>query len=322
MPVIPYEATGFSSGWGVELHGEHSLDVTWFDLVWGAVSVGRAGLDDMLAYGPFSVDEIRYRVFFVAANLWENDTYIYKSPAYDNLAPTEKGAISYFLGMALGKLCGLFLLDAPWLVHLDKLLVTHGVVLSGRSRPDLAGLDTLGRWVIMEAKGRTGAFSNAALVQAKAQVTQIGSIEGQNPHVRVALEMYFDDYLLISLMDPEDFTFDLVNLDISPSDLMRMYYKPFIRLLERRGRTDQLEGRAYCFVDYPWLGVSIGVRKDLTSILESDAPLLKMRSEKGRKIVSEIPKRGRGYAVYPDGLAIGLDKRWTKESMERKPTER
>src|SRR2546425_10519701 len=104
------------------LQGSHELAVEWHDIIWAAVSVGKTGLDDLLAFGPYSLDEIRFRIFLVRANLWEDRNHVQQTPAYVNLDPTEKGAISYFLGMALGKLLMFRLLDTPWMVHLSKLV--------------------------------------------------------------------------------------------------------------------------------------------------------------------------------------------------------
>lgn len=49
--------------------------------------------------------------------------------------------MNYFLGMTFCKLFAAKLLNTPWLLHLDVFRPTLNPVLSGRSRPDLVGLE-------------------------------------------------------------------------------------------------------------------------------------------------------------------------------------
>lgn len=321
MPKIAYSASDFPQNMGPRLQGNHQIDVTWFDIIWAAVSVGKIDLNDMLGHSHFSIDEFRYRMFIVRANLWESGNYIYRSPAYDSLDPTEKGAISYFMGMTFGKLIGLFLFNVPWLVHLYKLTPSSIGTLPGRSRPDLVGRDRSGDWIVLEAKGRSGGFDNPALDHAKHQVSQIRTINSQSPHLRVASELYFYDSLNISIVDPEETIPESFDIEAN-QDLFETYYKPFLSLLHIPSRKLELNKLPYFFVDYPNLGISIGLWVDIPKISTIDSLGELETLGESRLILLDISEKEYGYAVYPDGIAIALDARWAKDVMEKTPTER
>ncbi len=117
-------------------------------------------------YGQFSLFEITYRSALIYANLCDDGAgRIKRSEAYDGLDPSEKGAVSYFLGLTLAKAFAERELDVPWLMHLDVYRKELAPVLSGQSRPDLVGQTTGGSWVVIEAKGRTSTtiVSNSSL---------------------------------------------------------------------------------------------------------------------------------------------------------------
>jgi hypothetical protein len=81
--------------------------------------------------------------------------YVARSDAFKDLDPLEKAAVTYFLGLAVAKLLAARLLSVPWLVHLDRVVHTLGIRLSGRSRPDLIGYGHSRGWIVVEAKGRS-----------------------------------------------------------------------------------------------------------------------------------------------------------------------
>src|SRR5687768_14692589 len=99
MPRIPYHAWNFSPRYGPALAGTHDLLVTWPELVWAAITVGKPGLAYLLSHGMHSVSDMIVRSHTVYANLRQTYSYFEKSALYDGLDPTEKGATSYFLGM-------------------------------------------------------------------------------------------------------------------------------------------------------------------------------------------------------------------------------
>ena len=76
----------------------------------------------------------------------------------NHLDPSEKSMLSYTHGMAVAKLVMSEVYDVPWASHvsLAGALSPSVRVIAGSSReePDLIGVDSQGRWVVAEAKGR------------------------------------------------------------------------------------------------------------------------------------------------------------------------
>ncbi len=62
MPTITYTADGFPSAYGNALAGTFSINVSWGEIVWAAISVGKSQLAHVAQYGVFSI----------YANLWES----------------------------------------------------------------------------------------------------------------------------------------------------------------------------------------------------------------------------------------------------------
>jgi hypothetical protein len=65
---MAYQATNFPAAYRASLVGAHTLTCTWAELLWAAVSVGRAELLHLMRYGPFSAFEIVYRAAILFAN--------------------------------------------------------------------------------------------------------------------------------------------------------------------------------------------------------------------------------------------------------------
>jgi hypothetical protein len=109
-----------------------------------------------------------------------------RTAAFKALDPTEKGAVSYFLGMAVCKLFASRVLDTPWLLHLDVFgNQLSAATKSGRSRPDLIGLNTSGAWHVFESKGRSGSPSAKDKLKAKQQVQRLVTVNGEESNLFV-----------------------------------------------------------------------------------------------------------------------------------------
>ena len=137
MPRLTYYAKNFPASYGALLSGTNSLNFGWPELLWAAISVGRGELLHLLRHGAFSEFEMAYRAAILFANLRETGSGdLERSAAYRGLDPSEKGAISYFMGLTVAKLFADRLLNVPWLMHLDvyrkKLSPIHGA-----AKPDL-----------------------------------------------------------------------------------------------------------------------------------------------------------------------------------------
>ena len=206
MPQLTYYASNFPASYGPLLAGQYSLSFTWADLLWAAISVGRAEHFHLFRHGAFSSFEIVYRAAIIFANLCETPNgSIKQSAAYEGLDPSEKGAISFFIGLTIAKLFVEKRLNVPWLMHLDVYRQELQPVLQGLARPDLVGRNVAGDWIVVEAKGRTHGYDKSALVRAKEQAGQLLSIGGTQPALRLALLAHFRGGLLqCSVNDPDD----------------------------------------------------------------------------------------------------------------------
>jgi hypothetical protein len=320
MPIIPYKASNFGRHWGAHLAGSHDLPVTWAELVWSAITVGKPGIAYLLAHGWHSTSDVVVRSHTVYANLRQDKRYIKKSSLYNALDPTEKGATSYFMGMMVAKIVGARLLQTPWLFHLSTISALGGTTkLHSKSQPDLVGLNQKGDWIVAEAKGRTNGYSSATMTAAKKQTRMLRQINGTLPSLRVAIQAYFSPVLEFAIDDPEDYDEDAEDVSFDVDSALRNYYS-FVyastRLVEE---TRKVRGREYlfCFIDE--IGVSIGIDRQIRELLDSDSPSKNIT----RTADSIVTMQGKGAEqntfVFADGLAISLDYRWSPSRMHLDP---
>lgn len=98
---VPYEATDFPMMAG--LNGKNVLTVNWNEILWAAITVGKARRD-LLRFGNYSIAEAVHRVACLDAYFLVEDGQLTLSPAFKDLDPTEKGIVSYYSGMTMAKL--------------------------------------------------------------------------------------------------------------------------------------------------------------------------------------------------------------------------
>lgn len=236
MPLVRLRTLNFPAGFGV-VNGTTDIHLTWAELVWAAISVGKGSLAHLAQHGRYSMFEITYRAAMIYANLLESPgSYFGRSSAYHGLDPSEKGAISYFLGLALTKAFTAKQLGIPWLMHVDVYRQQFDVQLVPiGGRPDLFGLDAVGRWIVAESKGRTNGHDAAALVKAKAQASQVTHISGLVPSLSIGLVASFaDGRLTLVVDDPATTTGDEgVRWEVGQEQFREVYYRPFRSLFEK-----------------------------------------------------------------------------------------
>lgn len=292
------------------LNGQKEIRLSWSFLVWSAVTVGRRNLLDVLQYGRYSFFEIVYRAALLYANLRESASgKIVRSAAYNGLDPSEKGAISYFLGMTMSKAFGELELGVPWLMHLDVYGDQLGVVATkSRSRPDLIGRTRTSEWSVLESKGRTNEMKDEALSKAKEQTSQLLSISGQAPTVRVGLVTHFGaGRLQLAAADPPpEKGKDSFELELTREEFSKRYYAPFRALVRTNEVREVLHDEArYLVVRIEPADLSVGLREDIAS------------GEIEIKVgVSGSAKREDLYAGA-DGVLVQLGDKWTSETMRK-----
>src|SRR5437899_3392005 len=71
MPNLSYTATDFPTTYGPNLAGTHSISVSWAELLWAAISVGKAQLQDLALYGIFSAFEMIYRTAIIYMQIFK-----------------------------------------------------------------------------------------------------------------------------------------------------------------------------------------------------------------------------------------------------------
>jgi len=175
------------------------------ELLWAALTIGRPSKWHVFRHGEASLYEALFRLSLIRMAIQRGmDDRLYRTNAFKALDPTEKGMISYFLGMTCCKLFADQLLDTPWLLHLDVFYGTLGIDILGRSRPDLVGQDGSGCWHAFECKGRSARPSESDKEAAKSQACRLKSVGGVMATLHVGTVAFFTgDQLEFYWKDPE-----------------------------------------------------------------------------------------------------------------------
>jgi len=310
---ITYNSQNFPRHFGRLLNGTNQITFSPQELFWSAITVGRANFIDVISNGIYSEYEILYRASIVAANVAQNGNVLIKSSAYSSLDPSEKSAVSYFLGLTFCKLLSHRLLSIPWLLHIDVYrghFVRTGQAFrfgSSRVRPDLIGLDNRRRWVVMESKGRTNSYSPNLLAHAKSQTRNLRQIGGAYPNLRVAAVTHFTNgRLTVDWEDPEGHNDDSFDLATTVEDYLFYYYKLVVNILSNN-RTFTVEG--YTMYTFENVNLTIGLdttifnaynARNLSDVqLQQINPVGKFR---------EFPDQD--FYAGSDGIIVGLGQNW------------
>lgn len=292
----------------------------WEELVWAAITMGKPGVAFLLAHGWHSVADMVVRSHTVYANLRHSSGFMEKSSLYDALDPTEKGATSYFIGMLAAKILGARLLGVPWLFHLSMLDSLGGYsTLASKSEPDLVGLTRSRDWVIAEAKGRTGGYSQSAMTKAKLQTRQVRRINGKLPSLRVAVQAFFNSKMEWAMEDPEEFDESARDLDVDIGTVFERYYSAAIGATEQADARS-LAGRKFLARTLTEIGVTVAVDAEVRARV-GQREMATDGIEVGANSFSQVTEDGE-FVVFPDGIAISLDARWAPHRMMLDPTRR
>jgi hypothetical protein len=302
---IEYDTSGFppraaiSNGWG-------TLDTSWDDILWAAVTVGRPNRQFVFKQGDSSKYEALFRWSLVRMALERHSargSRLHRTSAARSLDPTEKGAVSYFLGMTFAKLFAAEILNVPWLLHLDVFAKQVEAELRQRSRPDLVGDDGAGNWISVECKGRSAAPDAKTKEKAKKQAKRIRAVGGKRPQYHVATFTYFaQDVLRFEWQDPEPEENEPEPIDIDvPPDSWRYYYGPVLELIRSRedGTQRIREGQ---FVGIEEADLEVGVHQ----------PVMEALLEKDWALARRLGAEARSGEYRPDGIAIRAGESWSR----------
>lgn len=303
--VIPYTSKGFPDQ---SVPNQTAvLNVSWDDLLWAALTVGRPNKGYIFKHGRSSFYEALFRLSLVRMALEQSGPTgrrLRRTNAARTLDPSEKGAINYFLGLAVSKLFAAKLLSTPWLLHLDVFRPQLDVVLKGRSRPDLVGKMPDGSWIAMECKGRLSAPDEKTKNKAKAQSQRITSIDGKSPRLHIGAVTYFkSDILHFYLEDPPgDKSIARPIQFETTAAIWAHYYAPILGLIgvNERYRIALERGD---LVRIEELDLEIGVHPRILSLLE------RQQWQEARNVAARIADEHRS-AYQMDGIQVRAGESW------------
>jgi len=230
---IPYVSEGFPPA---TVQDDYlGLAVSWDDLLWAAVTVGRPSWHYVFQHGAPSHYEALFRWSLLRMALEQAGPMAHRlrrTDAAKTLDPTEKGAVNYFLGMVICKVFADKLLNVPWVLHLDVWRSQLAAVLKGRSRPDLVARErATRRWHAFECKGRVSPPDAAVRSKAKAQALRVVRVDGLPCGLHIGAITYFrNDVLNFYWCDPEAARGPGIEVSTTP-EVWRHYYQPISGLV-------------------------------------------------------------------------------------------
>ncbi len=220
MPTITFDAHGFPRSW---IRRQGVLTVSWQHIARAAVSLGTTHGPWSGAIGPHGALEMIWRVALVRANLsTDRQDRIIATDEFWSLDPSEKGAVTFFLGQVSMKLFA-DTMGVPAVARVDEILRAMGRKLRG-SRPDFYGIRPHAGSVAIEVKGRTHPIDTPTIDRAKAQAASLPRVLHtgvHRPYVHAA--HFYDGAWKALLRDPES-----TGEESGPTaaDILLAYYRP------------------------------------------------------------------------------------------------
>lgn len=313
--LVDYESEDFPAGSLSQSTGP--LHATWDEILWAAVTVGRPNRHYVFQHGLASRYEALFRLSLVRMALHQRGAYgrkLCQTSVFKTLDPTEKGAVTYFLGLVFCKLFAAKLLDAPWLLHLDVFRnQLDARVLRGRSRPDLIGQSAGREWFAFECKGRSSAPTAAEKTRAKAQAQRVVSVDGTDCALHVGAISYLrGEILRFYWRDPEPAEPRKLNsIEIASTDeAWGDYYAPFAALLRDGGFTVSPSVRDGRLLAVEGADIEIGAHPKITR------PLLEGEWKVAREVAMSLSKHFVEEGYQADGLMVRSGPSW-KERYDK-----
>jgi hypothetical protein len=302
--------------------GWQILEFSEYDFVLAAITVGRANRWDVIQHGPYSYYEMIYRTALIIANIEERpDGYLLKSPAYKALDPTEKSAVSYFLGLTITKLFCDKLLEIPFLMHLEIYGRQIGHIYGpinyrrGKSRPDLIAISHELNPHIFECKGRSGNFNQDSFTKAKNQARMVLSVDNVRSVINVGGMVYFNNDLLeFRWADPlpEENAYEYNFLKVE--QLVLDYYRPYVNLIYNSPLSFlRLNDKGPQQI--PYLDMKIDLPENIVDLFIENEP--EVTKEKLKTVLKDLPKAhstqiddGNYSIIGQDGIHFIFGKSW------------
>jgi len=147
----------------------HTRDVSPWAVLRAVLTVGLQRFTDVFSLGWQGFLH-RFGMGLSAISfLEESSAGLCLSDKYRSLDGSEKGATTYWYGMALAKIIADAELGVRWLAHVDRMRESGALIIESgtNERGDLAGRDPSGHWHVVEAKGRSSSYSVSLVTKAK-----------------------------------------------------------------------------------------------------------------------------------------------------------
>ena len=260
--VVPFEASDFPLD--SPLNGSHALQFQWDELLWASITVGKAPRD-VLRHGRYSYAEILHRVSCLHAYYdIGNSRRLVVSPAFRTLDSTEKGLVSFYLGMAMAKLYADKMLGIPWMMHISRYGSPWAVRFGANTnRPDLFGCNAFGQWAVAEAKGRSRVTARL-VTKMKQQKSAVATIKRVPPAFRYGSATRFEGGdLALRVVDPPPRR-RAEDIPLDPAAWLLDYYRPVVDLLD--GAATRREGEAI-IGQLPGADVEFGVPAEIAELV-------------------------------------------------------
>lgn len=313
---IGFDTESFPAGTVPNGHAE--LSTSWSEILWAAVTVGRPSRQYVFRHGAASLFEALFRWSLVRMALEQSGSSkqrLRRTQAAKTLDPTEKGAVNYFLGMTFCKLFAARLLNTPWLLHLDVFRPALNAVLSGRSRPDLVGLENgTTRWHSFECKGRINPPDKAVKGRAKAQAQRLIRVNGTACTLHIgAITFFRGDVLNLFWRDPEPAVAREISIQLD-ADAWRSYYLPAVQAVAEEASRRKLQEEIGEFVRVSGLDLEVGVHPVVAT------HLFKRQWASAQRAAVEASKEIHEAGYEADGLAVRAGDTW-QQRFEESPGE-
>lgn len=296
---IDYSSRDFPAVYS--LRRNSTLTTTWDELLWAAITIGRPSTYHVFRHGQASFHEAIFRLALVrmaVEQAWAGR--LQRTNAFAALDPTEKGMVSYFLGMTLCKLFASQLLGTPWLLHLDVFRRTLNPLLLGRSRPDLVGQDFSGNWHAFESKGRASIPTSNDKAKAKVQAQRLVSINNRNCSLQIGSFAFFrSEVLEFYWRDPEpDSKDDPIRLP-RPEAEWRYYYEPALSLASEADSQPMAAERELA-------DVKVEIHPKIRHLL------LEGRWAGARRLAMQLRTTLTSEGYKPDGIKLSVGESWSR----------
>ncbi|PRX08600.1 UNVERIFIED_ORG: hypothetical protein BCL66_110136 [Martelella mediterranea] len=295
---IGYRSEAFPSVYAMR---SGTLTTTWDELLWAAITIGRPSTYHVFRHGPASAHEAIFRLALVRMAIQEVwPGRLERTDAFVALDPTEKGMVSYFLGMMLCKVFAGQLLGTPWLLHLDVFRNELNPLVLGRSRPDLIGQDHSGNWLAFESKGRSSVPTEGDKMKAKSQALRLICVNNSSCALHVgSLSFFRNETLEFYWRDPEPESADPIELP-EPEAEWRYYFEPALRLVSAEVGSTLAAEREMADVD-------VTIHPKISKLLERGEWLGAKRA--ADQLRDEFSAEG----YRADGIRVTAGESWNKQ---------